>query len=251
MKAIIIDDDRKAAEQLREALAAFPQVQIAGTACKAASGIKLFKEQKPDVVFLDVEMPDMSGLDVLDELDTDAAGADVVMCTAYESYMLPAFRGSAFDFLLKPIDKEELATVVQRLSLSHDKRRQAAKAPAENAMHKRKDDSFIFYTNTTDFRVVKLRDIGVFQYNHEVRVWEVIIDGCDAPRRLRRSVTNEQIIALDECFAQVNQKYIINIAYIQAVEDNNCIFYPPFENITHVRVGRFFRRRFLERFNKI
>lgn len=250
MKAIIIDDDRKAVEQLQACLTDFPEVEVVGTAYKASSGVKLFREKKPDVVFLDVEMPDMSGLDVLDDLDIGANDADIVMCTAYESYMLPAFRGNAFDFLLKPIDRQELQVVIQRLGVNHEKRRQAKKEPVKDSVRRSSDDSFIFYTNAVDFRIIKLRDIGVFQYNHTLRCWEVVLADTETPIRLRRNITKEQLLSLDNTFGQVSQKYIINTNYIKGVEDNTCIFYPPFDFITHVKVGRFFRKRFIERFNK-
>lgn len=248
MRAIIIDDDKQAIDILTERLATFADVEIVGTALKGSSGLKLVDELQPDVIFLDVEMPDMSGLDFLEQMDTDSGECDVVMCTAYDDYMLPSFRSNAFDFLLKPVDPKELDIVMQRLVVNRSKRRKQAQTG--DSVKRQDDDNFIFYTNSIDFRLVRRKDIGLFQYNHRVRSWEVIVAGRKEPIKLKRSITNEQILELDSNFGQVNQKYIINISYLLEVKDNYCRFYPPFDDIDYVKMGRFFRRRFIERFNR-
>ena len=101
---------------------------------------------------------------------------------------------------------------------------------------------------STDFKLVDKRDIGVFKYNHEGRCWEVVVAGVPAPVRLKRNVKSESLAGLDKQFVQVNQKYIINMDYLIEVVDNVCHFYPPFDNIDYVKVGRFFRKKFIERF---
>lgn len=228
MRAIIIDDDKQAIDILTERLSAFADVEIVGTALKGSSGLKLVDELRPDVIFLDVEMPDMSGLDFLELMDTDSGECDVVMCTAYDDYMLPSFRSNAFDFLLKPVDPKELDIVMQRLIVNRSKRRKQAQTG--DSVKRQDDENFIFYTNSIDFRLVRRKDIGLFQYNHRVRSWEVIVAGRKEPIKLKRSITNEQILELDSNFGQVNQKYIINISYLLEVKDNYCRFYPPFDD---------------------
>lgn len=255
MKAIIVDDNPKAIELLQRQLQRYDDVQVVGTANNAADGLRLAADKRPDVLFLDVEMPGMSGLDFLEEMDGGRNGSpdcDVVMCTAYDDYMLPSFRGNAFDFLLKPVGPDELDVVVRRLRTSQAKRRQQAGSVApSNSVRRRDEESFIFYTNAVDFRLVRLRDIGIFKYNHELRAWEVVVADRKDPIRLKRSISSEQILALDDNFYQVNQKYVINIRYLFEVKDNICFFYPPFDGIDYVKVGRFFRRRFIEQFNRL
>jgi len=248
IRAIIVDDDKQAVNILTERLSAFENVEIAGTALSGAEGLRLVDEQNPDVLFLDVEMPDMSGLDFLEQMDAEEGGCNVVMCTAYDDYMLPSFRSNAFDFLLKPVTPEELEIVMRRLTADSSKRKRTASSG--DSVRKQGDDNFIFYTNSVDFRLVRLKDIGLFQYNHTVRSWEVIVAGRKEPIKLKRSVTNDQILELDPGFGQVSQKYIVNINYLLEVKDNYCCFYPPFDSIDYVKMGRFFRRRFIERFNR-
>lgn len=250
MKVILIDDDKKAIELLAERLREYSDIEIIGTATKASTGLKMVNERHPDVLFLDVEMPDMSGLDFLEQIDCDNGECDVVMCTAYDDYMLPSFRGNAFDFLLTPVDPKELDIVIQRLTVNKEKKRRLQQTAGDN-VRKQDEEHFLFYTNAIDFRLVRIKDIGLFQYNHDLRSWEVVVAGRETPIKLKRSITNDTILNLDHNFVQINQKYIINVRYLFEVKDNFCLFYPPFEDIDYVKVGRFFRKRFIERFNRL
>ena len=90
--------------------------------------------------------------------------------------------------------------------------------------------------------------IGLFQYNNDLRSWEVVIANQELPLKLKRDVSNKDLLALDERFVQVNQKFIVNINCLLKVRDNYCIFNPPFENLDYVKVGRMYRRRLVERF---
>ena len=249
IKVIIVDDEKLAIDTLSNMLKAFTEIEIVGTAQKAQTALKMVSELKPDVIFLDVEMPEMSGLDFLEQMDYMKNDCDVVMCTAYDDYMLPSFRSNAFDFLLKPVDTKELEIVIQRLSVNKEKKREIT-GTGDN-VRKQDEENFIFYTNAIDFRLVRIKDIGIFQYNHELRSWEVIVAGRKEPIKLKRSITNDQILELDRNFGQVNQKFIINIRYLLEVKDNFCKFSPPFDEIDYVKVGRFFRKRFIERFNRL
>lgn len=112
-------------------------------------------------------------------------------------------------------------------------------------------DRLLLYLNTVDFQLVRIQDIGFFQYNHDLRVWEVVVAHQSNPIRLKRNVTNETLLSLDERFVQVNQKYIVNITCLQKVKDNFCSFYPPFDAISYVKVGRFFRKKLIERFRAL
>ena len=116
MKTIIIDDNKDAARSLAEHLADYDEVSLAGIAYNGFDGLTMVSEHQPDLIFLDVQLPDISGLDFLDRVDIFTHGrCRVVMYTAYDEFVLPAFRKKAFDVLLKPIDGKELATVMGRL----------------------------------------------------------------------------------------------------------------------------------------
>ena len=249
MNAIIVDDTEAAIDSLATKLRKYGDVTLAATATNGADGIEIVKRHKPELLFLDMELPDMTGIDFLERLQQEPDyWCYVVIYTAYNDYMLPAFRNRAFDFLLKPIDDGELDTIMSRF---YADRQNGKSRQREDGAVKRNGGKLLFYTNAVDFRLVQIRDICVFHYDHEARVWTVIAAGCDRPLRLKRNVTKETLLKIDDSFVQVSQRYIININYLLEVRDNTCCFYPPFDKIDNVTVGRFFRRKLISRYNSL
>lgn len=112
MKALIIDDERMARQELRRLLAAHPDIEIAGEARTGEEALALIARLAPDVVFLDVRMPGMSGFDLLARLDDVP---QVIFTTAYDEYALKAFEVSALDYLVKPVAPARLASAVSKL----------------------------------------------------------------------------------------------------------------------------------------
>ncbi len=109
MKTLIIDDDIQAAKYLQEQLKEYPDVEVVGTAINGIDGLRLMGTHMPELLFLDIELPDISGIDFLERMDNYTHGhCRVVMYSAYDKFMLPAFRNRAFDFLVKPFDRKEL-----------------------------------------------------------------------------------------------------------------------------------------------
>jgi DNA-binding LytR/AlgR family response regulator len=111
IRALVVDDEAPARDELRFLLGEHDDVEVVGEAPDAAQALRLAETLRPDAVFLDVEMPGLSGLDAARALD----GPRVVFVTAYERYAAQAFAVEAFDYLLKPVDPERLARVVERL----------------------------------------------------------------------------------------------------------------------------------------
>lgn len=249
MNAIIIDDTQTAIDNLIEKLQKYPDVNVVATAGTGEEGLEMIMRHKPELLFLDVELPDMTGIEFLSQFNDQAEWpCYVVIYTAYSDYMLPAFRNKAFDFLLKPVDDKELDTVISRF---YEERENGKADVAKDEIVKNNEGKLLFYTNTVDFRLIQIRDICVFSYDHDTRVWVAVDAGCDKPLRLKRNVNKDVLLGIDSSFIQVSQKYIININYLLEVCDNICRFYPPFENIDYVKVGRFYRRKLIKRFSAI
>lgn len=120
IRAILIDDELNSLQNLQQKLEGFcPDVQIVAVSQKPEEGIVLMKQHQPDVVFLDIEMPKMSGFRMLEELGE--YDFDIVFTTAYNHYSIDAIRISAFDYLVKPIGIEDLQNAVERLRKSLNK----------------------------------------------------------------------------------------------------------------------------------
>jgi len=114
MNAIIIDDETKGRLALKEKLATYcPQIKVVAEAANGQEALLLIHHHKPQLIFLDIEMPRMNGFEMLNELEEK--NFHVVFTTAYDQYAIKAIKYAAFDYLLKPIDIEELKTTVSKI----------------------------------------------------------------------------------------------------------------------------------------
>lgn len=116
IRALLVDDEAPARSELRYLLAAHPEVEVVGEAASAAEALKLASAVPYDVVFLDVEMPGLTGLEAARLVHGRPGGPQLVFVTAHEQYAVDAFAVEALDYLLKPVEQERLAQVVRRLS---------------------------------------------------------------------------------------------------------------------------------------
>lgn len=112
MKALIVDDERIARQELRRLLAAHPEIEIAAEAHNGEQALELIPKLAPDVIFLDIQMPEMTGFELLTRLDDVP---QIIFTTAYDQYAIRAFEVSALDYLLKPIVPARLAAAVAKL----------------------------------------------------------------------------------------------------------------------------------------
>jgi two-component system, LytTR family, response regulator len=115
LKALIVDDEYPARMELRFQLGNFPDVEIIGEATNAREALRLINALDYDVIFLDVQMPGMTGVELVKQLKGREPMPKVVFVTAYENYAVPAFELRAVDYLLKPFESDRLAETVQRL----------------------------------------------------------------------------------------------------------------------------------------
>src|SRR4026207_1264283 len=114
LRAILVDDELSSLQNLQSKLVEFcPDVEVVATAQKPEDAILFIRQHKPDVIFLDIEMPRMNGFRMLDELGE--YDFDIIFTTAYNHYAVDAIRISAFDYLTKPIAIDELQNAVNRL----------------------------------------------------------------------------------------------------------------------------------------
>lgn len=271
MKIVIVDDDRAAADALAQKLSAFDETQLCGIALNGMDGLRLVNETRPDVLFLDIELPDISGIEFLERANIlPQYKCRTVMYTAHDRFMLSAFRNKAFDYLMKPIDDTELRNIIRRVciemagvpdadctSAAHQSTDTSSPTAdfgnynafdADNGITCRNDGKFIVYTNSVDFRLVDIREIGVLTYNRELRLWEMTLSNQKAPIRLKRNVGSDALLSLNNQLVRVSQKHIINLGYLMEVTNNTCRFYPPFDKVEDVKVGRLFRKKLIDQF---
>lgn len=114
LRTLIVDDEPIARKVLREELELIPGVEVIGEACDGAGALDKISAEQPDLVLLDLQMPAMSGLEVVRQLKQSAKVPVIVIVTAYDQYALEAFDAGAVDYLLKPVGQERLAEAIDR-----------------------------------------------------------------------------------------------------------------------------------------
>ena len=113
IQAIIVDDEPYCCDTLETMLEKYcPDVQLVAVCHSGEEAIAAISQQKPDLVFLDIEMPRMNGFDMLQKINP--INFEIIFTTSFDQYALRAIRFSALDYLLKPIDKDDLANAVQK-----------------------------------------------------------------------------------------------------------------------------------------
>ena len=199
-KVAIIDDERDSANALIAQLKRYPRFHIEGVAENATSGIEMLKKVMPDLLFLDVELPEMYGMELLSELDNEIKdNMRVVFYTAHDKYMINALRNSAFDFLLKPIDRKEFEIVISRFLLDNETKPVVIeKIPVASSS---KESSFMVILPTGEMRMVKTAEVGFFRYVSERKIWEAALVSGESVA-LRRNVSAEFLCSFNKNFVQ-------------------------------------------------
>lgn len=111
IRTILIDDEPLARSVLRNYLKEYDQIEVAGEAANGFEGIKSIQQHQPELIFLDIQMPKLSGLEMLELLETPPR---VIFCTAFDQYALKAFEAHALDYLLKPVSRSRFREAVER-----------------------------------------------------------------------------------------------------------------------------------------
>ena len=127
LKTLIVDDEPLAVERMQILCARLPELQLVGTAQDGEAALRLIGALEPDLIFLDIAMPGMTGLDVANALEGRAKAPAVVFVTAFDQFAVAAFDAAAIDYLLKPVAPERLEKAVARVG---ERLKLAAEAPA-------------------------------------------------------------------------------------------------------------------------
>lgn len=245
IRAVIVDDEETAIDNLCFELKKYQWISVEGVARNGKAGIRLIEKEHPDLLFLDVELPDMLGMDVAIKVhEMQNWNMHIIFYTAYNKYLIDALRNYAFDFLLKPVDSQELAVALERLQTA-DGEKDSNNFLSD--MNRGGEKSFMVVTPMGDLRVLRVSDIGYFRYVSDRKIWEVALtNGSFIP--LKRNTRAENLCGYDPAFVQIHQSYIINMNYLLMVQGGQCIMYPPFNNVEELLVSKKYRKEMMERF---
>lgn len=243
-KVIIIDDDKPSVTVLANELKVYQDVVVVATAFNSHDGEQAILKHKPQLIFLDIELPSINGLEFLAALRSQIDWEmSIIFYTSYEKYMLQALRMQAFDFLLKPVNPNDLLLAMNRYYLN---RKNAQPLPIP-PIHYPTDKPLLITTITNDKIILRPQNIGYFRYNSERKLWEIVLDDFRHVI-LKHNTTADVILNYGTEFIQIHKTYIININYLSMIQESACIMLYPFNAVTELKVSKIYRKKLFEKF---
>ena len=206
MKALIVDDERLARTELKRLLTPFKDIKVVGEAVNAEDALEKIQQFKPDLLFLDIQMPGKTGFEMLEELDSVPT---VIFTTAYDEYALKAFEYNALDYLLKPIEPKRLEETVNKLV---EKKRKKTARDLDKEILMETDQVFVKDGERCWF--VKLENVRLFESEgNYVRIYF----SENKPLILRTlNYLDERLD--NKTFFRANRKHIVNLKWIDSIE---------------------------------
>ncbi len=204
MKALVIDDERLARKELIKLLDEFATMNVVGEAANADEAIELIEKHNPDILFLDIQMPDKTGFELLEMLDTVP---QVIFTTAYDEYALKAFEVNALDYLLKPIEPNRLKESIDKLVNIEPKPQ-----VAETKLLGLQDQVFVKDGDKCWF--VKLENVRYFE--SDGNYIKVFFDNVKPMIHKSLNALDEKLS--DRDFFRASRKHIINLSWVEDIE---------------------------------
>lgn len=215
INAVLIDDEKHNLDNLRELLAAYcPQVNVCDTALNADDGKAAIFKHQPQLLFLDIQMPGKNGFDLLRELNH--YDLEVIFVTAYDNYAIQAMRFAAVDYLLKPIDINELRSAVARAIKKHSIK--STNQQLENLVHllkskQNKEEQRIALTTLKETRFIKTTDIIRCESSNNYSTF-FLQDG--EQLLVSKPIYEYEEILKDHGFIRCHQSHLVNKKFIKS-----------------------------------
>src|SRR5882762_545794 len=211
LRVLIVDDEELARFVVREFVETHPELELAAECVNGFEAVKAVAEHKPDLLFLDVQMPKLTGFDVLELIGPDVP---VIFVTAYDEYAMKAFEVHAVDYLLKPLGKDRLAAALQRV-----KKRAAEKLPpaAELAAAARPAGQFAERLVVRDGTRVTLIPVDKLDYAEAQD--DYVSLASEGKKHLKQQTIASLEAALDpKSFVRIHRSYVVNLERVARIE---------------------------------
>ena len=210
-RALIVDDEELARHVIREFLQSHAEIEIAAECANGMEAVKAVAEHKPNLIFLDVQMPKLTGFDVLELIGTDVP---VIFVTAYDEFAMRAFDVHAVDYLLKPIGRERFDAAIERA-----KTRLGEKMPAatELAAAARQPQQFLERLVVKDGTKVTIITVGKLDYAEAQDDYVALVT------QGKKHLKQQTIAGLEAClnpanFVRIHRSYIVNLERVVRIE---------------------------------
>ncbi len=206
LKAVIVEDSRLARNELKELMKAHKEIELVGEAGNVDDGFKLIESTNPDLLFLDINMPEKDGFELLEMLDEVPI---TIFTTAFDEYAIKSFEYNAFDYLLKPINQKRFSNSIGKaLEQSHSNAEQEIKEEGLSL------DKQIFIKDGEKCYLVKIKDISLFEIVGNYT--RVFFEG-NKPLIYKSLVQIEDKLPID-VFFRANRQQIINNSDVKKVK---------------------------------
>ncbi len=216
--AILVDDDKNLREGTKKMLERFaPNIDIIGEADSVATGIEIIDRLKPEVVFLDIQLNDGTGFDILEQLTkkNGAIKSNIVFITAYEQYAIKAFRFSALDFLLKPVDPEELQKVIEKIEAVLEKTNDYAHIDLLLENIRKKVDNFKRIALSTSDGIHLFNISDIIRCESEDNYTRFYIKNSKTVL-ISKTLKEYEELLTEHGFERIHQSHLINLKYMKS-----------------------------------
>lgn len=212
LKAILVDDELSSLQNLQQKIAEFcPDIKVVATPNKPEEAIFLIRHHKPDVIFLDIEMPRMNGFRMLEELRE--IDSEIIFTTAYNHYAIDAIRISAFDYLMKPVSVEDLQNAVARLMARHKRQTQEKLSVLRKSLQEnRSQEDRIAIPTGEGMEFINIKNIVRIESSSNYSKLHLLSGQTVLVTRLLKDF--EEML-LPYRFFRVHHSHVINLSYIQ------------------------------------
>ncbi len=211
-KALIVDDEELARKLLREMLASHPEIEIVGECGNGMEAVKAVAERKPELLFLDVQMPKLTGFDVLELVDP--AGLAVIFVTAFDQYAMKAFDVHAVDYLLKPYSKERFEAALERA-----KNQKAEKAPDATALAATARPAGQYLERIVVKDGTKVTLVPTAKLDYVEALDDYVSLATEGNKLLKQQTISSLEAALDPAvFVRIHRSFVVNFERVSRIE---------------------------------
>lgn len=218
-KTIIIEDEKRAQILLQNILEKhFPNIEILATADDLPTGVKAIRKYKPDFVFLDIEMPNFSGLEILDFFDENEVNFSIIFTTAYNHYAINALKISAVDYLLKPLNKEDIGDAIERFERKIKSQNQESFSSLKSIINDKKINKIA----VPDGNQWHFIDPETIIYIKADNTYSEIYLTNGTKMIVSRSIKNfEEGLNLSNSFCRIHKSYLVNTLFVDRYDKSN------------------------------